>query len=108
MEVFDFLVSRTGFDDIAIVATAALPEAIIDVAIRLDVRHFRQERWRLAPHENQGTLGNGLLDCIEDVADVVFQFGRIGQELVLFILLLGISYQREHGLQRSGRSPHIS
>ena len=76
MHVLDLLEHGRRFVDVAVVAAASLPKAIVHVAVGLPILHPAQKRRGVPLHKQQSALRYRLFDGTEDVADIIDTLGR--------------------------------
>jgi len=70
-----------GRPEVAVVASAALPESEFRFPVRLGIRHTGLEFRGLAFHKQNRPLRDRLLQCAEDATDAIDVRARIDQQV---------------------------
>ena len=71
MNVFNLFPNRFGLKRIAIISTAALPEPVMHIAIRLHIRHTFQEVRRVFADEMLCSSCYGKFNRAQEAANVI-------------------------------------
>jgi hypothetical protein len=84
VNIVDLPVYRVGFEQIAIVAPAPLPEAKARPTTWLSVFHALEKIRCFAADKGHRTLGDRLFDRVENFADVINRMRRPEQDMGMF------------------------